>query len=91
MNHYLVIKTVVDRDENIETEVVLKYKKLEAEVEFFSMIDKLYSKLINDNNVMHFEEFDIADYGDEKRGHFVFEFKDYEDEMNVKIELKTIN
>ncbi len=90
MNHYLVIKTVVDRDENIETEAVLKYKKLEAEVEFFSMIDALYSKLIQDNNVMHFEEFDIADYGDEKRGHFVFEFKDYEGEMNAKIELKTI-
>ena len=90
MNHYLVIKTVVDRDENIETEVVLKYKKLEAEVEFFSMIDRLYSKIINDNKVMHFEEFDIADYGDEERGHFVFEFKDYEGEMNVKIELKTL-
>ena len=90
MNHYLVVKTVVDRDENIETEVVLKYKKLEAEVEFFSMIDRLYSKIINDNKVMHFEEFDIADYGDEKRGHFVFEFKDYEGEMNVKIELKTL-
>ena len=90
MNHYLVVKTIVDRDENIETEVVLKYKKLEAEVEFFSMIDRLYSKIINDNKVMHFEEFDIADYGDEKRGHFVFEFKDYEGEMNVKIELKTL-
>ena len=90
MNHYLVVKTVVDKDENIETEVVLKYKKLEAEVEFFSMIDRLYSKIINDNKVMHFEEFDIADYGDEKRGHFVFEFKDYEGEMNVKIELKTL-
>lgn len=90
MNHYLVVKTVVDRDENIETEVVLKYKKLEAEVEFFSMIDRLYSKIINDNKVIHFEEFDIADYGDEERGHFVFEFKDYEGEMNVKIELKTL-
>lgn len=90
MNHYLVVKTVVDKDENIETEVVLKYKKLEAEVEFFSMIDRLYSKIINDNKVMHFEEFDIADYGDEERGHFVFEFKDYEGEMNVKIELKTL-
>ena len=90
MNHYLVVKTVVDRDENIETEVVLKYKKLEAEVEFFSMIDRLYSKIINDNKVMHFEEFDIADYGDEERGHFVFEFKDYEGEINVKIELKTL-
>lgn len=90
MNHYLVMKTVVDKEENIETEVVLKYKKLEAEVEFFSMIDRLYSKIINDNKVMHFEEFDIADYGDEKRGHFVFEFKDYEGEMNVKIELKTL-
>ena len=90
MNHYLVVKTVVDRDENIDTEVVLKYKKLEAEVEFFSMIDRLYSKIINDNKVMHFEEFDIADYGDEERGHFVFEFKDYEGEMNVKIELKTL-
>ena len=90
MNHYLVVKTIVDRDENIETEVVLKYKKLEAEVEFFSMIDRLYSKIINDNKVMHFEEFDIADYGDEERGHFVFEFKDYEGEMNVKIELKTL-
>ena len=90
MNHYLVVKTVVDRDENIETEVVLKYKKLEAEVEFFSMIDRLYSKIINDNKIMHFEEFDIADYGDEERGHFVFEFKDYEGEMNVKIELKTL-
>ena len=90
MNHYLVMKTVVDKEENIETEVVLKYKKLEAEVEFFSMIDRLYSKIINDNKVMHFEEFDIADYGDEERGHFVFEFKDYEGEMNVKIELKTL-
>ena len=90
MNHYLVVKTVVDRDENIDTEVVLKYKKLEAEVEFFSMIDRLYSKIINDNKVMHFEEFDIADYGDEERGHFVFEFKDYEGEINVKIELKTL-
>lgn len=90
MNHYLVIKTVVDRDENIETEAVLKYKKLEAEVEFFSMIDALYSKIIDNNKVMNFDEFDIADYGDEKRGHFVFEFKDFEDKMNVKIELKTI-
>ena len=90
MNHYLVIKTEVDRNENIDTEVVLKYKKLEAEVEFFSMIDKLYSKIITDNKIMHFEEFNIADYGDEERGHFVFEFKDYEGEINVKIELKTL-
>ena len=90
MNHYLVIKTEVDKNENINTEVVLKYKKLEAEVEFFSMIDKFYSKIIADNKVMHFEEFDIADYGDEERGYFVFEFKDYEGDINIKIELKTI-
>jgi truncated hemoglobin YjbI len=90
MNHYLVIKTEVDKEENISTEVVLKYKKLEAEVEFFSMIDNFYSKVINDNKIMHFEEFNIDDFGDEKRGHFVFEFKDYEGEINLKIELKTI-
>ena len=90
MNHYLVIKTEVDRNENIDTEVVLKYKKLEAEVEFFSMIDNFYSKLIQDNKIMHFEEFNITDFGDEERGHFVFEFKDYEGEINLKIELKTI-
>ena len=90
LNHYLVIKTVVDRDENIETDIILKYKRLEAEVEFFSMIDAFYSKIIADNKVMNFDEFDIADYGDEKRDHFVFEFKDYESEMNVKIELKIV-
>lgn len=90
MNHYLVIKTEVDKEENINTEVVLKYKKLEAEVEFFSMIDNFYSRLIQDNKIMHFEEFNVADFGDEERGHFVFEFKDYEGEINLKIEMKTI-
>ena len=90
MNHYLVIKTEVDKEENLNTEVVLKYKKLEAEVEFFSMIDNFYSRLIQDNKIMHFEEFNVADFGDEERGHFVFEFKDYEGEINLKIEMKTI-
>jgi truncated hemoglobin YjbI len=90
MNHYLVIKTEVDKEENISTEVVLKYKKLEAEVEFFSMIDNFYSRLIQDNKIMHFEEFNVADFGDEERGHFVFEFKDYEGEINLKIELKRL-
>ena len=54
------------------------------------MIDNFYSRLIQDNKIMHFEEFNVADFGDEERGHFVFEFKDYEGEINLKIEMKTI-
>ena len=89
LNHYLVIKTEVDRNENITTDVVLKYRKVEAEVEFYSLIDVFYRDLAFKEQVQ-FEELDIADFGDEIRNNYVFEFKDYEGEINLKIEMKTI-
>ena len=89
LNHYLVIKTEVDRNENITTDVVLKYRKVEAEVEFYSLIDAFYRDLAFKEQVQ-FEELDIADFGDEIRNNYVFEFKDYEGEINLKIEMKTI-
>lgn len=89
LNHYLVIKTEVDRNENITTDVILKYRKVEAEVEFYSLIDAFYRDLAFKEQVQ-FEELDIADFGDEIRNNYVFEFKDYEGEINLKIEMKTI-
>ena len=89
LNHYLVIKTEVDINENITTDVILKYRKVEAEVEFYSLIDAFYRDLAFKEQVQ-FEELDIADFGDEIRNNYVFEFKDYEGEINLKIELKTI-
>ena len=89
LNHYLVIKTEVDRNENITTDVILKYRKVEAEVEFYSLIDAFYRDLAFKEQVQ-FEELDIADFGDEIRDNYVFEFKDYEGEINLKIEMKTI-
>ena len=89
LNHYLVIKTEVDRNENITTDVILKYRKVEAEVEFYSLIDAFYRDLAFKEQVL-FEELDIADFGDEIRNNYVFEFKDYEGEINLKIEMKTI-
>ena len=90
MDQYLIIKTMVDIDENISTEAILKYKKFEAEVEFYSIIDNFYSKLIQDNKIMHFEEFNIEDYGDIVRGKDFFEFKDFEGHINFKVELKRL-
>ena len=89
LNHYLVIKTEVDRNENITTDIILKYRKVEAEVEFYSLIDAFYRDLAFKEQVQ-FEELDIADFGDEIRNNYVFEFKDYEGEINLKIEMKTI-
>ena len=89
LNHYLVIKTEVDKNENITTDVILKYRKVEAEVEFYSLIDAFYRDLAFKEQVQ-FEELDIADFGDEIRNNYVFEFKDYEGEINLKIEMKTI-
>jgi hypothetical protein len=89
LNHYLVIKTEVDRNENITTDVIIKYRKVEAEVEFYSLIDAFYRDLAFKEQVQ-FEELDIADFGDEIRNNYVFEFKDYEGEINLKIEMKTI-
>lgn len=89
LNHYLVIKTEVDRNENITTDVIMKYRKVEAEVEFYSLIDAFYRDLAFKEQVQ-FEELDIADFGDEIRNNYVFEFKDYEGEINLKIEMKTI-
>ena len=89
LNHYLVIKTEVDRNENITTDVILKYRKVEAEVEFYSLIDSFYRDLAFKEQIP-FEELDIADFGDELRDNYVFEFKDYEGEINLKIEMKTI-
>ena len=89
LNHYLVIKTEVDRNENITTDIILKYRKVEAEVEFYSLIDAFYRDLAFKEQVQ-FEELDIADFGDEIRDNYVFEFKDYEGEINLKIEMKTI-
>ena len=89
LNHYLVIKTEVDKNENITTDVIMKYRKVEAEVEFYSLIDAFYRDLAFKEQVQ-FEELDIADFGDEIRNNYVFEFKDYEGEINLKIEMKTI-
>ena len=89
LNHYLVIKTEVDKNENITTDVIMKYRKVEAEVEFYSLIDAFYRDLAFKEQVL-FEELDIADFGDEIRNNYVFEFKDYEGETNLKIEMKTI-
>ena len=89
LNHYLVIKTEVDKNENITTDVIMKYRKVEAEVEFYSLIDAFYRDLAFKEQVQ-FEELDIADFGDELRDNYVFEFKDYEGEINLKIEMKTI-
>ena len=89
LNHYLIIKTEVDRNESITTDVILKYRKVEAEVEFYSLIDAFYRDLAFKEQVQ-FEELDIADFGDEIRNNYVFEFKDYEGEINLKIEMKTI-
>ena len=89
LNHYLIIITEVDRNENITTDVILKYRKVEAEVEFYSLIDAFYRDLAFKEQVQ-FEELDIADFGDEIRNNYVFEFKDYEGEINLKIEMKTI-
>ena len=89
LNHYLVIKTEIDRNENITTDVILKYRKVEAEVEFYSLIDAFYRDLAFKEQVQ-FEELDIADFGDEIRNNYVFEFKDYKGEINLKIEMKTI-
>ena len=89
LNHYLVIKTEVDKNENIITDVIMKYRKVEAEVEFYSLIDAFYRDLAFKEQVQ-FEELDIADFGDEIRNNYVFEFKDYEGEINLKIEMKTI-
>ena len=89
LNHYLVIKTEVDKNENITTDVIMKYRKVEAEVEFYSLIDAFYRDLAFKEQVL-FEELDIADFGDEIRNNYIFEFKDYEGEINLKIEMKTI-
>ena len=89
LNHYLVIKTEVDKNENITTDAIMKYRKVEAEVEFYSLIDAFYRDLAFKEQVQ-FEELDIADFGDEIRNNCVFEFKDYEGEINLKIEMKTI-
>ena len=89
LNHYLVIKTEVDKNENITTDAIMKYRKVEAEVEFYSLIDAFYRDLAFKEQVQ-FEELDIADFGDEIRSNYVFEFKDYEGEINLKIEMKTI-
>ena len=89
LNHYLIIITEVDKNENITTDVILKYRKVEAEVEFYSLIDAFYRDLAFKEQVQ-FEELDIADFGDEIRNNYVFEFKDYEGEINLKIEMKTI-
>ena len=89
LNHYLVIKTEVDKNENITTDAIMKYRKVEAEVEFYSLIDAFYRDLAFKEQVQ-FEELDIADFGDEIRSNYLFEFKDYEGEINLKIEMKTI-
>ena len=74
LNHYLVIKTEVDKNENITTDAIMKYRKVEAEVEFYSLIDAFYRDLAFKEQVQ-FEELDIADFGDEIRNNYVFEFK----------------
>ena len=88
-DRYLVIKTMVDKNEKITNEVFITHKKVEAEVEFYSLIDVFYRDLAFKEQVQ-FEELDIADFGDEIRNNYVFEFKDYEGEINLKIEMKTI-
>lgn len=88
-DRYLVIKTMVDKNEKITNEVFITHKKVEAEVEFYSLIDAFYRDLAFKEQVQ-FEELDIADFGDEIRNNYVFEFKDYEGEINLKIEMKTI-
>ena len=88
-DRYLVIKTMVDKNEKITNEVFITHKKVEAEVEFYSLIDAFYRDLAFKEQVQ-FEELDIADFGDEIRNNCVFEFKDYEGEINLKIEMKTI-
>ena len=89
MDQYLIIKTMVDIDENISTEAILRYKKFEAEVEFHGAIDKFYEEIDMKYNV-EFDEFNIEDYGDVVRGKHFFEFKDFEGYINFRVELKRL-
>ena len=89
MDQYLIIITMVDKDENISTEAILRYKSFEAEVEFHSAIDKFYEEISMMHNV-EFDKFDIEEYGDIVRGKHFFEFKDFEGYINFRIELKRL-
>ena len=89
MDQYLIIKTMVDKDENISTEAILRYKKFEAEVEFHGIIDKFYEEIDMKYNV-EFDEFNIEEYGDIVRGKHFFEFKDFEGYINFRVELKRL-
>jgi hypothetical protein len=89
MDQYLVIKTHVDKNDNITTEAKVFYKQIDARIAYFTMIDHLYSQIAFLYS-MPFEEFDIEDFGDIVRKQNSFSFKDFEGMHNVKIELKTI-
>ena len=92
MDQYLIIKTMVDIDENISTEAILKYKKFEAEVEFHGIIDKFYEEIDMKYNVELDKNREALrkEYGDIVRGKHFFEFKDFEGYINFRVELKRL-
>ena len=89
MNHYLVVKTHVDKNDDIRTQTKLYYKQIEAQIEFLSLIDDLKARVSFLYSVPY-EEFEIEDFGDIVQKNGSYEYKDFEGKHNVKIEIKTI-
>ena len=89
MNHYLVVRTHVDGNDNITTSVKIFYKQIDARIEYLSMIDHLQGQIAFLYS-MPFEEFDIEDFGDIVKDNDSYSFKDFEGVHNIKLEIKTI-
>ena len=80
MNQYLVVRTHVDRNDDIRTQAKLYYKHIEAQVEFLTLIDELKAQ-VSFLYSIPFEEFEIEDFGDIIRDKNYYAFKDFEGEI----------
>ena len=89
MDHYLVLRTHVDKNDNIKTQAKLYHKQIEARVNFLALIDELKAQVAFLYS-MPFEEFEIEDFGDIEEEQNYYAFKDFEGIHNIKIEIKTI-
>jgi hypothetical protein len=89
MNQYLVLKTHIDRYDNIKTQVKIYQEQIEARVNYLTLIQELKAQVSFLYSVP-LEEFEIKDFGDVEEERDFYVFKDFEGAHNIKIELKKI-
>ncbi len=85
MEHYLIMKTHTDKNNNSKTRTKMIHEKRDAKIEYLALIDDLKARISFLYSVPY-EEFEIEDFGSVIQKEDYYSFNDWY--TNKKFEIK---